>query len=326
MRNSILWYSEKLMLASASAREILSKEVAARDDEVHACQQRIHMLQEEALGHRQQLHTAHAETGGTSATHCNTMQLLQHAAITATRRYTLPTANMYTLRMRKPVALLRHTATRCNHCNTLQAPQHAATLYSLQNTSNCQHLHTAHAETGGVSTTHCYTLKSLQHTAHCQYWNTAHAKQVVLLQHTATQCNHCNTLQHAATHCNYYHTLPTANTDTPHMQKQVALMQSLPHTALYIHIYTCVSKYIYIHIYINIYKWLMSYMCHLFARYLVYFAKKNIIVHWEEQNGIVHWKKSKLHTTQFCIEHCAKIRDALIELPKYVMLQNTPKV
>ena len=280
MRNSILWYSEKLMLASASAREILSKEVAARDDEVHACQQRIHMLQEEALGHRQQLHTAHAETGGTSATHCNTMQLLQHAAITATRRYTLPTANMYTLRMRKPVALLRHTATRCNHCNTLQAPQHAATLYSLQNTSNCQHLHTAHAETGGVSTTHC----------------------------------------------NYYHTLPTANTDTPHMQKQVALMQSLPHTALYIHIYTCVSKYIYIHIYINIYKWLMSYMCHLFARYLVYFAKKNIIVHWEEQNGIVHWKKSKLHTTQFCIEHCAKIRDALIELPKYVMLQNTPKV
>ena len=52
---------EKLLMEAATARELLGREVAARDEEVHACQQRIHMLQEEAHHHRQQVHTAHAD-------------------------------------------------------------------------------------------------------------------------------------------------------------------------------------------------------------------------------------------------------------------------
>ena len=53
---------EKLMLEATAAREALGKEVGIRDTEVHACQQRIHMLQEEALSHREQVHKANAAT------------------------------------------------------------------------------------------------------------------------------------------------------------------------------------------------------------------------------------------------------------------------
>ena len=53
---------EKLVLEATAAREALGKEVGARDSEIHACQQRIHMLQEEALSHRGQVHTANAAT------------------------------------------------------------------------------------------------------------------------------------------------------------------------------------------------------------------------------------------------------------------------
>ena len=52
---------EKMVMEASASREALGKEVAARDDEIRACQQRVHMLQEEALQHRQQLHAAHAD-------------------------------------------------------------------------------------------------------------------------------------------------------------------------------------------------------------------------------------------------------------------------
>jgi chromosome segregation ATPase len=65
-RNSQL---EKLMVETAAAREVLAKEVSVRDEEVHALQQRIHMLQEQATDHRRQLHAAHADVAALQTKH-----------------------------------------------------------------------------------------------------------------------------------------------------------------------------------------------------------------------------------------------------------------
>ena len=174
------------MLVSASAREMLSKEVEARDDEVRACQQRIHMLQEEALGHRQQLHTAHAETGGTSVTHCNTMQSLQH------------------------------TATRCNPCNTLLRAahcQHARAGHAETGGASATYCNTLQSLQHAAITTTCCNM--LQHCIHYKILPTANIytlhtrKLVVFLQHTATRCDHCKTPQHFATRCDHCSTLST---------------------------------------------------------------------------------------------------------------------
>ena len=97
-----------------------------------------------------------------TATHCNTLQHLQHMKHTATHCNTLQhTATQYNT--------LQLTATHCNAGRNNYVHASKRTVSRL-----CHNNHSA---------THCNTL---QHTCN-------------ILQHTAT---HCNTLQHTATHCN----------------------------------------------------------------------------------------------------------------------------